>query len=294
LARPLRVHLPGGFYHVTLRGNHQQDIFRDSCDRDLLNAIVERALERHAAQVHAYCWMSNHLHILARVATIPLGHVMRDIASNYARAYQLKVPTTGHLFERRYHATLIDADSYLLEVVRYIHLNPVVAGIVNHVSRYPWSSHAAYAGGPRPSWVTTDFALAMFGSSRSKAQAAYCRFVDAVPDATLAEPQRGAAGILGSETFIASIPAPSIRPKVSLSLGELAAQACVRFDVSDALLVSAARTPQVIKARAWIARRATEQGIATLSGVARFLGRDRATLRHAMRHYDDGPDSQNA
>jgi putative transposase len=259
LVRPLRVHLAGGFYHATLRGNHQQDIFREASDRDLLNAIVEKSLDRHAAQVHAYCWMSNHLHFLVRVAAVPLGHVMRDIASNYARAFQLKIPTTGHLFERRYHATLVDVDSYLLEVLRYIHLNPVAAGIVRQVSDYPWSSHAAYAGARRPAWVTTDFALAMFNASRSRAHEAYCRFVETVPDTALRELNLGAAGVSGADPLNAPIPVPAIRPKLKLSLAELALEACARFGIDEALLNSAARTRQIIEARAWIAKTATEK-----------------------------------
>ena len=285
MARPIRIHFPGGFYHVTLRGNHQQAIFREDSDRNLLNAIVERSLERHAAQVHAYCWMSNHLHLLVRVATAPLGHVMRDIASNYARAFQLKVPTTGHLFERRYHATLIDVDAYLLQVLRYIHLNPVVAGIVRHVSDYRWSSHHAYAGGRQLSWLTTEFALAMFAPSRENAHAGYCRFVESTPDATFDESQLSASGVIGSQQFMASIPLPSAGRKAKGSLADLAAEACAKFGIPESLMFSAARAPQIIKVRAWFAQQAIDRGIANLSAIARFLGRDRATLRHAMRQY---------
>lgn len=117
---------------------------------------------------------------------------MRDIASNSARAFQLKMQTTGHLFERRYHATLIDVDVYLLAVLRYIHLNPVAAGLVRNVSEYRWSSHRAYAEGLGESWLTTDFALSMFAQTRARARAAYCRFVDAALACRLDEPQLGA------------------------------------------------------------------------------------------------------
>ena len=249
---------------------------------------------RHAAQLHAYCWMSNHLHLLVRVASAPLGHVMRDIASNYARAFQARVPTTGHLFERRYHATLIDADAYLLEVLRYIHLNPVAAGIVRHVSEYRWSSHHAYACGRHASWLTTDFVLAMFAPIRARAHAAYRRFVDATPLSTFDESLLGTAAVLGTEQFVASISSAAIGRKPKQSLADLAAEACVKFAISPPLLVSAARTQQVIGARAWITRRALERGIANLSAIARFLGRDRATLRHAMRQYGEPSESQNA
>ncbi len=219
---------------------------------------------------------------------------MRDIASNYARAFQLKMQTTGHLFERRYHATLIDVDAYLLAVLRYIHLNPVAAGLVREVSEYRWSSHRAYAGGSGEPWLTTDFALAMFAQPRARAHAAYCRFVDAASACQLDESQLGVAGVLGGEQFISSIPVAAVRRQLKVSLADLIAEACAMFEISEALLVSATRAPQIIKARAWIAQQATSRGIATLSAVARALGRDRATLRHAMRHYAIQPESQNA
>jgi putative transposase len=285
VVRPLRIHVAGGFYHVTLRGNHQQDVFREHSDRALLNAVVGRALCRHEAQIHAYCWMSNHLHLLIRVSASPLGPVMRDIASNYARAFQLKMQTSGHLFERRYHATLIDVDAYLLAVLRYIHLNPVAAGLVRKVSEYRWSSHRAYAGGSGEPWLTTDFALAMFAQTRERAHAAYCRFVDSASACHLDERQLGTVSVLGGERFIASIPVPAVRRHSEVSLADLVAEACTMFETSEALLISATRAPQIVKARAWIAHQATSRGIATLSAVARALGRDRATLRHAMRQY---------
>src|SRR4051812_8639065 len=114
MVRPLRIHIPGGFHHVTLRGNHREPIFRVDADRLLLNAIVEASVARHGARIHAYCWMTNHIHMLVQVGDPPLSGLMRDIASGYARAFQLKRATTGHLFENRYHAILVDADAYLL------------------------------------------------------------------------------------------------------------------------------------------------------------------------------------
>ncbi len=161
MPRPLRVHLPGGFYHVTLRGNHRQDIFCSDADCSLLNTIVARAVSNFGARVHAYCWMRNHIHLLLQAGDTPIAHPMRNIAAEYARAMQLKTPTTGHFFERRYHATLVDADSYLLGVIRYIHRNPVKAGAVVDPADFRWSSHHAYAGHRIESWVTTDFALVL-------------------------------------------------------------------------------------------------------------------------------------
>jgi len=110
-------------------------------------------------RVHAYCWMTNHVHLLMQVSEVTLGRAMQRIASRYARAVQKRRGTTGHLFERRHRAILIDADSYLLELIRYIHLNPVRARIVTDPADYPWSGHRAYLGLENTCWLTADFGL---------------------------------------------------------------------------------------------------------------------------------------
>ena len=112
MPRPPRIHVGGGFYHVTLRGNHAQPIFFQPADRVTLESIVADTIPRCGARVHAYCWMTNHIHLLVQVGEIPLGRVILRIASRYARTVQARLYTTGHLFERRYHSVLVDADAY--------------------------------------------------------------------------------------------------------------------------------------------------------------------------------------
>ena len=141
-----RLHVPGAFAHVTLRGNHRQDIFFSAADRELFNQLVGEVIECCGARLHAYCLMTNHVHLLIQVGDVPLGRIMLRIASRYARTIQQRFYTTGHLFERRYHSILVDADECLLELLRYIHLNPVRAGMVDNIAAYPWSSHHAYVG----------------------------------------------------------------------------------------------------------------------------------------------------
>ena len=146
MARRLRLHVPGGFYHVTLRGNHRAPIFFRSADRDLWERFLADSLERFGARLHAYCWMTNHVHMVIQVSEFPLGRIILRTASAYARTVQLRLETTGHLFERRYHAVLVDADAYLLTLLRYIHLNPVNGGLTRDPDAYRWSSHHAYTG----------------------------------------------------------------------------------------------------------------------------------------------------
>ncbi len=178
MPRHPRIHLPGAFYHVTLRGNHRQDIFFAAEDRRVLNNIVGEVLDRFGARLHAYCWMTNHVHLLMQVGDTPLGRLMLRIASRYARTLQARFHTTGHLFERRYHSVLVDANEYLLELLRYIHLNPVRAHIVTTPVDYHWSSHHAYLGIRAEPWVTTEFSLSMFHAERHAALQAYRHFID--------------------------------------------------------------------------------------------------------------------
>jgi putative transposase len=275
-------------YHVTLRGNHQQPVFLSDEDRDLLNTIVARAVHNFDARLHAYCWMTNHLHLLLQVGASPLTNPMRNIAAEYARAMQIKLRTTGHFFERRYHATLVELDSYLLELIRYIHLNPVRAGIVSQPSRYPWSSHHSYIGTRQETWVTTEFGLSMFARDRQSATLKYLEFLDCPADISWASSLASNGGkveVFGGAAFVSRIQTGTSVTAGRQSLEALIDEACKRFNIDAAQLGSPARDKYVAKVRAWIAHQAGVRRIATLSAVSRLLGRNEATLRYAIRAY---------
>ncbi len=284
MPRPPRIHWPGGFYHVTLRGNHRRQIFFDDGDRHLLNRIVARAIEKFDSRLHAYCWMTNHVHLLIQIGAQPLGRPMRQIAAEYARAMQSKLDVTGHFFERRYGATLVDGDAYLLELLRYIHMNPVEAGIARSPAEYRWSSHHAYMNRRQEPWLTTDFALRIFAVERLRAIDAYQRFVSSATDWRPPEVSRGTA-VIGSDDFMARIERSMAASRPRQGLDALIAEACTRFEVTAERLGSPVRDPYITKVRAWIAYQSAKRGIATLSAVARELGRDEATIRAAIRRY---------
>lgn len=288
MPRPLRIHLPDAFYHATLRGNHRQDIFQAASERVLLERIVARALKTYDARLHAYCWMTNHLHFLVRVGADPLGSVMRQIASEYARAFQKNLGTTGHLFERRYHARLVLNDSYLLTALRYIHQNPLEARLVQSLDAYAWSSHRAYAGGQCPDWLETDFILRLFASERRTAIAAYRRFIAIAPAET--EPVGIAAPVAAAKPFATPRRPLTTATRSAASLDALVAEACRRFGTTIEQLYSDCRDAFLVKVRAWIAHQALVRRIANLSQIARALRRDRATLRSAMRRHPQPPD----
>jgi putative transposase len=285
MPRRLRIHVPAGVYHVTLRGNHRQPIFFAGSDRNLFNLIVARALEKFEARLHAYCWMTNHVHLVLQAGKHPISRPMHDIAAEFARAMQLKFQTTGHFFERRYHAVLVDTDTYLLELVRYVHRNPVDAGVAPNIDGYAWSSHHNYMGARFDSWVTTNLVSGMFSAERAKAIIAYRAFVDA-RDAADWKPSQATApnvAIMGNEEFVARVMRSAAPLKMRQSFEELLQEACRRFEVDRELLASPVRNKHIAKVRAWIAYQAGQRGIATLAAVARQLGRTEGALRYAIR-----------
>jgi REP element-mobilizing transposase RayT len=286
MPRPLRLHIPGALYHVTLRGNHQQDIFFTTTDRLRMNDLFSEVLQKFGARLHAYCYMTNHLHALIQVGVEPLGRLMLRVAGQYARMTQARLQTTGHLFEKRYYPVLVDTDAYLLELIRYVHLNPVRAKMVTSPAEYPWTSHHTYLGKRIDPWVTTDLALSTLASERGKAVQAYEALVrQAQSDPDLRSPleQRNPNDprILGSDDFARRVIGPEWKPRSRKSLDQLIAECCERFAVSPADLASPRRDAKVVAARVWVVKQAVEGRIASLAAVARRFNRDESSLRRA-------------
>jgi REP element-mobilizing transposase RayT len=144
MARKQRIHYPGALYHVILRGNARQDIFFDDGDRSRFILLLQEAVEKFGFRIHAYCLMTNHVHLAVQVGVTPLSRIMQNLSLRYTTWINRRLNRSGHLFQGRYKAVLIDADSFLLELVAYIHLNPVRAGMVATPENYHWSSHCAY------------------------------------------------------------------------------------------------------------------------------------------------------
>lgn len=286
MARRPRLHIPGGLYHVTLRGNHRQPIFAVATDRDRLDSLVAEASVRDAVAVHAYCWMTNHVHALVEVGELPLGRFMQRVASQYARFLQRRRDTTGHLFERRYHAVLVDTDRYLLDLVRYIHLNPVRGGLVADPADYLWSSHRDYLGLVERPWVRPHRALRMLSSELNDARNAYLQFVVEARGRQLPSPLMGTSAVdprvLGADVFVRQLPRPATDRPHPGTLEELIARTCEEFHLPTEAVRSAARTRRACLVRAEITRRALDGGVATCSDVARALGRSVSAISQAL------------
>jgi REP element-mobilizing transposase RayT len=274
-------------YHVTMRGNHQQDIFFCPADRDRLSELFANTIERLEARLHAYCYMTNHFHALIQVGEAPLGRIILRVASQYARKTQSRLATTGHLFENRYFPVLVDADNYFLELLRYIHLNPVRAKLVSDAELYPWSSHHAYVGTRIEPWVTTEFGLSLFASDSTRAVPAYRRFInEAVGDEDTRSPfdhlNHADSRVLGNDDFARRMLGAVWRPRSRKTLEGLLVEACARFNLDDRQLCSSSKSPGLVTARAWIAREAVEGKIASVAAVARRLNRNESSLRRAV------------
>jgi putative transposase len=282
MPRPPRLHVPGGCYHVTLRGNHRKDLFATIRDRDVLNEIVAESLTICLARLHAFCWMSNHLHALIQIHEQPLGKLMQRIACRYSRHRHRALRTTGHSFERRYKAWLVDVDSYFVTLLRYIHLNPVRANMVTDAGDYRWSSHRAYLGTETISWLTTDFGLSLFARTVDQARDAYRSFMAqagyASEDRLLEDTHPDDCRILGTDRFIASLRLPSFRPRSTITLEQLAAHVCACHQVSLADIISPRRHATLMRARRDFVRRAIDERVANLRQTAEFLRRDPSSV----------------
>jgi REP element-mobilizing transposase RayT len=208
MARPLRITFPGAFYHVTSRGNERKAVFKSKRDREKFLDYLESASQRYDALIHAYCMMDNHYHLLLETPLGNLPQIMRHINGAYTTYFNIKRNRSGHLFQGRYKAILVDIDEYAKELSRYIHLNPVRAKIVETPEQYEWSSYKCYIGKQKPAkWLYRDFILGYFGKKISTAQKEYQKFVNALAHQKYANPldEVVSSTLLGSADFIAFI-----------------------------------------------------------------------------------------
>jgi putative transposase len=204
MGRPLRIEYPGALYHVTSRGNEKKSIFLDKVDRAKFLRILREYRSRHGIVIHAYVLMNNHYHLLLETPRGNLLRVMHGINSGYTGYFNRKYQRVGHLFQGRYRALLVEKDQYLLSLSRYIHLNPVRAGVASRPEKYPYSSYGGYIGTRvREDWVEYDGVLSQFGRSRRRAEENYWKYVNEA-DQENENPLQNLFGqtVLGEEAFI--------------------------------------------------------------------------------------------
>ena len=205
MTRDLRIEYPGAFYHITSRGNEKKPIYSDDKDKEIFLKYLESAYTRFKSIFHLYCLMDNHYHLVLETPLGNLSKIMHFINASYATYFNKKHARCGHLLQRRYKAILVQEDRYMMELSRYIHLNPVRAGITK-TPAYPWSSYNAYSGkGTAPPWLNTDLILSQ--TSETNSQTKYKAYVAEADNSKIDNPlHKSEYGlILGTEEFVRNV-----------------------------------------------------------------------------------------
>ncbi len=203
MARPLRLQFDGAISHVTSRGNARNDIVEDDTDRHAFLECLGKVVHRFHWLCHAYCLMGNHYHLVIETPEANLSQGMRQLNGIYTQRYNRRHRTVGHVFQGRYKAILIQKESHLMEVCRYVVLNPVRAKIVETVDQWKWSSYRGTAGlATGLPWLTVEWVLRQFGQERQHAARHYRRFVrEGINSSSIWEGVQ-AQVLLGTEDFV--------------------------------------------------------------------------------------------
>jgi REP element-mobilizing transposase RayT len=198
MVRPLRILFPGAFYHVTARGNNRSRVFRASADYESFLDVFAHVVERYGWLCHSYCVLGNHYHLLIETPQPNLPAGMRQLNGVFTQRYNRRRARCGHLFQARYKAILVDAESHLMALLRYIAWNPVRAGLCSEPVGWKWSSYPAMLGlTPCPAFLTASWILGHFGRERAAARERLSRFVEGA--APSLPPLRAGAYAAGEE-----------------------------------------------------------------------------------------------
>lgn len=203
MARPLRIELAGGLYHVTSRGDRREDIYFSDADRLAWLQVLQLVCDRFNWRCHGWCQMTNHYHLVVETVEGNLAQGMRQLNGVYTQHVNRSHQRVGHVFQGRYKAVMVEKESHLLELARYVVLNPVRAGMVGQAGQWPWSSYAAFVGEAlAPPWLEVDWMLGQFGRQRAAAVAQFKDFVRA--GVGLPSMWQGLRGqiYLGSDAFV--------------------------------------------------------------------------------------------
>jgi putative transposase len=301
MARRLRLQYPGAIYHVMARGNGRQDIVCDDVDRSRLLADLGKAAVRCRWQIYAFAIMSNHLHVVLKTPQPNLARGMQTFLSGYANVWSRRHQFCGHVFQGRYRTELVEDETYLWPVTRYVHLNPVRTGVVEYPADWAWSSYPGYAHrGRRLEWVAYDAVLASRtgASGGQNPERAYRRYVMAAllepPESPWKEAHHG--WVLGSAAFIERVRAMvraeprherrrDARLMLSLPLSRIVEVVCSTYKIEPAELGQRGSRHPARAALVYLARKHT---MATNAQLAAVLGLSRAeSVPNLTRRFQD-------
>lgn len=205
MPRQPRLDVPGALHHIIVRGNNRADIFKDDEDRIRFIDRLGKNITEAKASVYAWVLMRNHFHLLFKSERKGISEVMRKLLTWYAIYFNRRYMRTGHLFENRYKSILCEEEVYLLALIRYIHLNPVRAGVLSSIDdldRYAWSGHSAVMGNNECEWMDSDCVSLNFGNKKTQAKKTYREFVaDGIPLGRIAELSSWMCGTIWGQTY---------------------------------------------------------------------------------------------
>ncbi len=242
MARKPRIHYPGALYHVMVRGNNKEAVLLDDLQKNKYLSILARYKEMFDFKLYAFCIMDNHAHLLVEVNETPLSSIMQRIQQVYTQWYNYTYERTGHVFQQRYKALLCDKDSYLLQLVKYIHYNPVRSDLAGGIN-YPWSSHRYYSIEQIDPLVDTTFVLNMFSSDTEKAIVQYSRYLKQKPE------DKDYKDIVDAPEMMQITEHEKPAQEDTLSLDDLIELICHNENISSALIFNKDKTQKVSNAR---------------------------------------------
>jgi len=285
MSRPLRIEFPGAIYHVTSRGDRREPIFDDDLDRQAFLEIVGGALDRFDACALAYCLMGNHYHMVLHTRRANLSMLMRHINGVYTQAYNRRHRKVGHLFQGRFKAIMVDRDAYLLEVCRYVDLNPVRANMVPQPADWPWSSYRAHVGSQMPqAWLDTPSVHGYLlgrdvATSRDTRRAAlrYEKLVEQGKDVRLWDDALKQQIFLGDDAFIQRMQT-LLEPERAGAAEVPRAQRRTKLDSIQTYLKTYERDEAMV--------RACREGGHTLSAIAREVGLSVSRVSRIVAAYE--------
>jgi REP element-mobilizing transposase RayT len=293
MARKARAEVEGGLYHVITRGNNRRRIFDAPADYERFLSLLAVQKRRLPFFLYAYCLMTNHVHLLIERRADPVGRIMHRLLTGYSQYYNRRYRRVGHLLQGRHKAILCQSDRYLAKLVRYIHLNPVRAKMVDQPEQYPYSGHRSYLGLELAPLVDVDPVLRHFGAKREQARTAYREFVNAEMELANQDElyPEDDGRILGSEEFVdATIhrigEAPDRRSGQMEADDEFNAEGLMRAveqvcRVSRADFCSSAKSPAAINSKEMLLLIGCELG-ATLKALSEITGLGSSTV--SRRH----------
>lgn len=286
MARKPRLFAPGVLYHVIVRGNQRQKTFAKERDYQVYLEKLAHYRHRYGVTIHAYCLMPNHVHLLLECSVSPLSRFMQGLQQSYTQYYNRTYKKVGHLFQGRYKAILCQKDAYLLELVRYIHLNPVRSKLAAAGKPYPYSAEQAYGSGKPDAIVDPRPVLKMIGGSR-----AYQRFIREglgeghKEEYYEVEDQR----FLGKQGFGEGLRRKhdqDDRPKRKRSLAQVVSEMAKALKVKPEVLAMPGRALGVSRLRTTVAYALVRRGGYGVKEVAEHFGRDSTTISSLLSRYE--------